>query len=79
MDVEEETETENENKIKKNSTPKKSLTRDGQYFDPPAGVRVTLPLRSKPSVLPHPPSDHNATPRTHRDSASHASEPRGPP
>ncbi len=62
-------------RTRKISTPKKSLTRDGQYFDPPAGVRVTLPLCSKPSVLLHLPSDHNATPRTHRDSASHASEP----
>ena len=70
---------------RKISTPKKTLTRDGQYFNPPAGVRVTLPLRSKLSILPHLPLNHNTLlcthrlHRTHHDSALHTSEPRGPP
>jgi len=34
-------------------SPKKMLTRDGQYFNPPAGVTITLSLDSKPNNLHH--------------------------
>jgi hypothetical protein len=56
---------------------KKTFDRDGQNFDPPAGVRIALGLRTKatlPAAFPHPFRTHHHSTSTPNQAAQlHAS------